>query len=223
MAALTSQVGRKYLTGITGVLLVIFIIGHLLGNLQLLDPDPERFNTYAKSLKDFGLLLYIIEIALAVVILLHAYIGVSIFLRKHKARKHGYKESGSKQGGSGKQSLASRTMIYTGIVLLIFLVIHIVQFRFGPMAETVINGESADDLHKLVMETFSNIWWVIFYVGVMVMIGFHLRHGIWSALQSLGAIKPRWSNAIHGAALVIGLLFAIGFLLLPIIIYVQQL
>ncbi|MCE2502537.1 MAG: succinate dehydrogenase cytochrome b subunit [Chlorobi bacterium] len=222
IVALTSQVGRKYLTGITGVLLVIFIIGHLLGNLQLLDSDPERFNAYAKSLHDFGLLLYIIEIALAGVILLHAFIGIAIFMRKLKARKHGYKVSGQKQGGNGKQSLASRSMIYTGIVLLIFLVVHIAQFRFGPAKETVINNEPAMDLHALVMETFSNIWWVIFYVGVMVLIGFHLRHGIWSALQSLGAMKPRWSKAIHGAALIIGLLLAIGFLVLPIIIYVRQ-
>ena len=222
MAALTSQVGRKILTGITGVLLVIFIVIHLLGNLQLIDTDPEPFNTYAKTLHDFGLLLYVVEIALAGLILLHAFIGISIFMRKLKARKHGYRGTGTKEGKRDKQTLASRSMIITGSVLLLFLVIHILQFRFGPAGETEIAGEPAADLHTLVMDTFSNIWWVIFYVGVMILIGFHLRHGIWSMLQSLGMMKPRWSKAIHGAALVIGALLAIGFLLLPIIIYMRQ-
>ena len=222
MTALTSQVGRKILTGITGVLLVLFVIGHLLGNLQLLDPDPDLFNAYGKKLHDFGILLYLVEIGLAATILLHAFIGISIFMKKLKARKHGYRATGSKEGGMGKQSLASRTMIYTGTILLFFLVVHILQFRFGPAAETVIDGETASDLHGLVMQTFANIWWVIFYVGVMLMIGFHLRHGIWSMLQSLGTMKPRWSKPIHGAALVIGVLLAVGFLLLPILIYIRQ-
>ena len=73
-----------------------------------------------------------------------------------------------------------------------------------------------------VMNTFSNIWWVLFYVGVMVMIGFHLRHGIWSMLQSLGMMKPKWSNAIYATALVLGLLLAVGFLILPLVIYFRQ-
>ncbi|MGE3801872.1 MAG: succinate dehydrogenase cytochrome b subunit [Candidatus Kapaibacterium sp.] len=220
--ALTSQVGRKILTGVTGVLLVFFVIGHLLGNLQLLDPDPNLFNSYGKKLHDFGLLLYIVEVALALLILIHAFIGISIFAKKLKARKGGYKGVGVKEGGMGKQSLASRTMIVTGVVLLIFLVVHILQFRFGQAAETMIDGEKAVDLHGLVMSTFANIWWVLFYVGVMLLIGFHLRHGIWSMLQSLGMMKPRWSKGIHAAALVIGLLLAVGFLLLPVIIYLRQ-
>lgn len=222
MAALTSQVGRKILTGITGVLLVGFVIVHLLGNLQLLDPEPEPFNVYSKTLHDFGILLYIVEIGLALTILLHAFIGISIFMKKMQARKHGYKGVGTKEGGMGRQSVASRTMIVTGSILLLFLVIHILQFRFGPAEEIAIAGESGLDLHTLVMNTFSNIWWVLFYVGVMVMIGFHLRHGIWSMLQSLGMMKPKWSNAIYATALVLGLLLAVGFLILPLVIYFRQ-
>ena len=220
MTALTSQVGRKILTGITGILLVVFVIVHLLGNLQLLDPDPEPFNAYGATLHGFGILLYAVEIGLAIVILLHAFIGISIWLRKRKARRNGYVESRSK-GGPSKQSVASRTMIITGSVLLIFLVIHLIQFRFGPDVRAVIDGESVHDLHLLVDRTFSHIGWVIFYVGVMLLLGFHLRHGIWSALQSLGAMKPRWSRGIYSLALVLGLLIALGFVILPIIIYLR--
>jgi succinate dehydrogenase / fumarate reductase cytochrome b subunit len=228
LTALTSQVGRKILTGITGVLLVGFVIMHLLGNLQLLISDPEPFNKYAKTLHDFGVLLYVVEIGLGAVILLHAWIGISIFLRKRKARDKGYAVYKSK-GAPSRQSFASRTMIITGSILLVFLVIHIVQFRFGPAMGSGyvydLNGEPVRDLHRLVMETFTGsaaIAWVIFYVGVMALLGFHLRHGIWSALQSLGAMKPRFSNAMYAAALVLGILLAVGFLILPIWIFVQQ-
>lgn len=221
-AALTSQVGRKILTGITGVLLVIFIITHLLGNLQLLYSDPTPFNTYGLKLQNFGVLLYIIEILLGLTFLLHAYIGVAIYLRKRKARKQGYEVYKSK-GGPSKQSVASRTMIITGIVLLVFLVIHLIQFRFGATEETMIGQEAARNLHLLVMQTFSNIGWVIFYVGVTLLLGFHLRHGIWSALQSLSAMKPSWSKGIYSAAFVLGALLALGFVILPVLIYVRQL
>ncbi len=223
-SALMSQVGRKILTGITGVLLVLFIIAHLAANLQLLVADPHPFNNYSATLHSFGVLLDIVEILLALVILLHAWIGVVIYLRKRKARSHGYAVSASK-GGPSKQTLSSRTMIWTGLVLLVFIVIHVVQFRFGPGIKEgfvySLDGRNVPDLYRLVVDTFQNIWWVIFYVAVMVLIGFHLRHGIWSALQSLGAMKPKYTPVIYGLALVLGILIAVGFLILPIWIYVQ--
>jgi len=225
LSALTSQVGRKILTGITGVLLVLFIIGHLSGNLTLLSNDPLVFNTYAKFLHSFGTLVYVVEVALALVILLHAYIGIAIAIRKRKARAAGYEVYKSK-GGASKQSISSRTMVYTGIILLVFLVIHIVQFRFGAGVHegyaVTIKGDESRDLYRLVYETFQNLGWVIFYVAVMLLLGFHLRHGVWSALQSLGAMKPRYSKVIYGIALLLGLVLAVGFLILPIYIFLRH-
>lgn len=218
--ALTSQVGRKILTGITGILLVLFIVAHLVGNLQLLLTDPAPFNRYGAKLHSLGILLYTVEIGLAIVILLHAHIGVTIALRKRKARRQGYAVYQSK-GDPSRQTTASRTMIITGIVLLIFMVVHLVQFRFGPRVMAVVDGQEVHDLHLLVRQLFSNIWWVIAYSGVMVLLGFHLRHGIWSALQSLGAMKPRFSRSMFGIALLLGILLAVGFLILPIVIYLR--
>ncbi|MBL7989381.1 MAG: succinate dehydrogenase cytochrome b subunit [Chlorobi bacterium] len=225
LSALTSQVGRKLLTGITGVLLVLFVISHLSGNLALLRSDSAPFNQYTQTLHSFGMLLIIVEIGLGLLILLHAYLGIAIMLRKRAARKQGYDVVASK-GGPSRQSLSSRTMAVTGIILLIFLVIHIVQMRFGPNISqgysTIINGQEVRDLHRLVLEVFSNIWWVAFYVGVMMMLGFHLRHGIWSALQSLAAMKPRYSTAIYSVAFLLAVLLAVGFLILPIWIYINH-
>lgn len=224
LAAATSQVGRKLLTGITGVLLVLFVIAHLSGNLALLNSNPEAFNRYTLFLHGFGGLLYVVEILLGLLFLFHAYLGIAIYLRKQKARSEGYQVYQSK-GGPSRQSFSSRTMIWTGVVLLIFLVIHIIQFRFGPGIDsgfiTQLDGKEARDLQRLVYDVFANPAWVIFYVLVMVLLGFHLRHGIWSALQSLGAMKPRWSPVIYAIALVLGALLAVGFLFLPIWIYMR--
>jgi succinate dehydrogenase / fumarate reductase cytochrome b subunit len=224
LAGLTSQVGRKLLTGITGVLLVLFVIGHLSGNLSLLSSDPNVFNKYSAFLHGFGSLLYVVEIGLALVILIHAYIGIAISMRKRQARKQGYEVQRSK-GGPSKQSISSRTMIFTGLILLIFLVIHLKQFRFGPGIHegysTMADGKELYDLHKLTAETFQNIGWVIVYVGVMILLGFHLRHGIWSALQSLGAMRPKYTPVIYSLALILGILLAVGFLILPIWLYMK--
>lgn len=225
LTALTSQVGRKLLTGITGVLLVLYVIAHLSGNLSLLSSDTTAFNRYGAFLHSFGALFYLIEISLALVILVHAYIGIAIALRKSKARKQGYEVYNSK-GRPSKQSLSSRTMIITGTVLLLFIVIHVVQFRFGPGIEdgygVMVNGEEIHDLRRITYETFANIGWVIFYVGVMLLLAFHLRHGIWSALQSLGALRPSYSPVIYGLALILAILLAIGFLVLPIWIFLNR-
>lgn len=222
LTALTSQVGRKLLTGITGVLLVLYVIAHLTGNLSLLSSDPNAFNKYGAFLHSFGTLFYLIEIGLALVILIHAYIGISIAIRKRKARKQGYQVYNSK-GGPSKQSLSSRTMIITGSILLLFLVIHVAQFRFGPGVRdgysVTVDGKVMHDLRRITFETFAHEGWVIFYVGVMLLLGFHLRHGIWSMLQSLGAMRPSYSPLIYGLALILGILLAIGFLLLPIWIH----
>ncbi|HVK38739.1 MAG TPA: succinate dehydrogenase cytochrome b subunit [Candidatus Kapabacteria bacterium] len=223
--ALSSQVGRKLLTGITGILLVAFVIAHLSGNLSLLQTNPDPFNRYTAFLSGFGGLLVFVEIMLALVILLHAYLGIAIALRRKKARAQGY-EVYKSRGGESRQGLSSRTMAITGIVLLIFLVVHIWQFRFGPgVADgyvTTLDGKEARNLHLLVVETFRNIGWVIFYVVATALLGFHLRHGVWSMLQSLGAMKPRMSKAIYSVAFVLGLLLALGFLFLPIWIYLRE-
>jgi succinate dehydrogenase / fumarate reductase cytochrome b subunit len=224
--ALSSQVGRKLLTGITGVLLVLFAIAHLSGNLSLLRNSPDAFNRYTEFLHGFGGLLIFVEIMLGLVILLHAYLGIAIALRRRRARARGY-EVYKSRGGESRQSISSRTMAITGTVLLVFLIVHIIQFRFGPGVHegfiTTLDGKEARDLQRLVVETFQgSIWWVLFYVGSVTLLGFHLRHGVWSMIQSLGAMKPRLSKLIYSLALVVGVLLAVGFILLPIWIYMRE-
>ena len=126
-----------------------------------------------------------------------------------------------------RKSLASVSMIFTGPVLLAFLIFHLKMFKFGPeVAEgyidqqlTQIHGEKVRDIHRLAMEAFSNKWAVIGYVAVMLMLGLHLSHGFWSAFQSLGMDHPYYAPIIYSAGIVFAIVMAVGFLLLPVLIY----
>lgn len=114
-------------------------------------------------------------------------------------------------------------MIVTGLILLIFLIIHLFSFKYGPgVAEGYVvnvDGEHIRDLKRLVVEKFQSPFYTFGYVGVMMLLGFHLRHGVWSALQSIGAMNPRWTPAVYTLAAIVGVLIAVGFFVLPLWIY----
>ena len=218
-----TTVGKKVLTGFTGIAWILFTIAHLLGNFQLfIDDGGVAFNAYTKFLESQGLLLYIAEAGLVVTLLLHAAIGVNIWLGKRRARPVGYTKYVS-AGEPSAQNFSSRTMIFSGTLLLLFLVGHIWTFKFGPgIAEgyvTTIDGEPSRDLYRLVVETFQQPIYVFGYTIVMAVLGLHLRHGFWSAFQSLGAIRPSARKTMQFAALVVSILLAVGFLSIPLYIY----
>jgi len=217
LKALKSQVGRKILTGITGVGLIIFIIGHLAGNLTLFG-DAQAFNEYTYTLESMGVLLYIVEAGLAFFFLLHAYIGISIWWNRRKARPEGYEKYQTK-GGPSHQTWASRSMIFTGIVLLVFLVIHIDTFKLGETATVINDGTEMRNLQALVVETFQNPIYAFGYTFVMILLGFHLKHGFWSAFTSLTMKHKKYSAAIYTVGIAFAILMAVGFLFIPLYIY----
>lgn len=222
---LQTTVGRKILTGVTGILLTLFLVAHLAGNLSLLAGDGgEAFNIYAKILHDLGPLLWFAEIILIILFVTHAYIGISIYLRKKKARPEDYKYYKS-QGGPSKQNLASRTMIYTGSILLIFLVLHILHFKYQVFSPetyvTAYNGTEMVDLARHVEVAFLNEWIVLAYTFVMVLVGFHLKHGVWSAFISLGAGNPKKTALLYTFGTIVAIALAVGFLFIPIYIYLS--
>lgn len=223
-----SSVGKKFLTGITGLVLCVFILEHLSGNLLLLHKNPGPFNRYAHWLHSLGEVLIVIELGLVAVFAVHIIMGISVAVRKTEARPRAmryFKTAGA--GHPSRKSLSSVSMLVTGIVLLAFVIIHLKMFKFGPGVEaeyvdahlTEIHGEEVRDIYRLVEEEFSNIWTVIGYVAVMLLLGLHLRHGFWSAFQSIGIGHPRYAPFIYAVGIVFAAAMAVGFLLLPIIIY----
>ncbi len=216
-----SPVGRKVLTGITGLVWVLFIIIHLIGNLGYFTPG-DAYNLYSDFLLSTGPVIYTLEALLVITLLLHAYLGIVIYIGKRRARERGY-ETYKTAGRPSLQSPSSRTMIFTGIVLLVFLVIHLMSFKFGPsIAEgyvSIVGGEEIRDLKRLMTEKFQNPLYAFGYPAVMILLGFHLRHGIWSAFQSLGAMNARLTPIVYGIGTVLAILLAAGFLMIPLWIY----
>lgn len=220
-SAATSPIGKKLLTGITGLGWVLFVLLHMAGNLGYFGAG-EAYNTYSDMLLGTGPLLYAIEVLLLVGIIIHVVVGVNIYVGKRRARKQGYEQYRS-AGRPSLQTPSSRSMIFTGIVLIVFLVIHLKTFKFGPGIDegyiVTVGGEQIRDLKRLVTEKFQSPLYAFGYTGVMILLGLHLRHGIWSAFQSLGAMNKRLTPLVYGVGTVLAIGIALGFLLLPLYIY----
>ena len=212
-----TTVGRKLINGLTGLFLLAFIAAHLGGNFNLLI-GKDAFNGYAVKLWSLGWLVYVIEAGLALVFILHALMGSTVYLDKLRARPDGYKKLKS-AGSPSRQTTASKTMIFTGALLLIFLVWHLVQFRFGPHYTTMYHGQEARDLYRLVVEVYSDPFNVIAYEIIMILLGFHLRHGFWSAFHTLGVNNPKYARPIYAIGIVFAVVVAVGFLAIPPYIY----
>lgn len=214
----TSPIGKKLITGITGLGLATFVLLHMVGNL-LLFVGRDTYNAYGYFLERSGPLLWTIEVALMVGVLIHGAVGIQIFWGRLQARPQGYAVYASK-GGPSRQSFSSRTMIVTGSSLGIFLILHLLAFKFGPWYVTELEGQTVRDLSRLVIEKFHQPAYAFGYSGVIVLLGFHLRHGIWSAFQSLGAMTQAVRPLAYGLSLGLAIAIALGFIGLPLAIYV---
>ncbi|HEY9770370.1 MAG TPA: succinate dehydrogenase cytochrome b subunit [Coleofasciculaceae cyanobacterium] len=213
----TSLIGKKIITGVTGLGLSLFVLLHMAGNLTLFAGN-NQYNQLAHFLENLGILLYLIEFTLLGLAIFHVVVGVSIKLNTFKARPVGYSQFKS-VGEPSKQSLSSRSMLVTGVVLLGFLILHLSIFKFGTYYSTVVNGVEMRDLSSLVIEKFRNPVYAFGYTGIMIILAFHLRHGIWSAWQSIGLLNSKISPAVYALALILAILIAIGFIALPLSIY----
>lgn len=217
----TSQVGRKWITGITGLGLLLFIIVHLLGNLTYFG-GHEAMNRYSHYLHENAWLLYTAELGLLAFFAFHIWIGLSIWWRKRKARPEDY-ETYSVKGRPSRQGWSARSMAITGVVLLVFVIIHLQTFKWGPAYEVTYDGETMRNIALLVEETFQSAVYTFGYVAVMILLGMHLRHGIWSSFQSLGSVSLGTSRLFHGLSWTLGFLIAIGFSIVPLYIYFSAL
>ena len=208
----SSSVGTKLLIGITGILLFLYLLIHIAGNMVVF-LGPAAFNKYAFMLESQAV-LRVIELILLSWFVIHIYKTVRMFLSNQNARPVAYAKKKS-AGYTSRKSFASSTMIVSGLWLLVFLVIHVKAFHdgWGREYEWPAGGR---DLYRQEMETFQSPLMVGFYVISMVVVGSHLWHGISSAFQSLGADKPAWTRFIRPAGKVIAVLIAGGFIVVAL-------
>jgi succinate dehydrogenase / fumarate reductase, cytochrome b subunit len=216
-----SPIGKKLITGVTGLGLALFVLIHMFGNL-LLFVSADAYNQFGHFIESLGPLTGFIELGLLVLVLFHAAVGVQIFLKRQAARPIAYAQYRS-AGSPSYQSISSRTMIFTGSTLACFIGWHLFTFKYGPYYLTADPGDptAIRDLASLVFEVFQDPWYSAFYFAVMLLLGLHLRHGLWSALQSLGALNQTLRPLAYTLSLLIAFALALGFLILPVAIYSQ--
>ncbi|HOR28099.1 MAG TPA: succinate dehydrogenase cytochrome b subunit [Candidatus Sumerlaeota bacterium] len=215
---LWTTVGKKYLAAAAGLVFLVFVIVHLGGNLLLLLDNPNLYNSYSHHLVSLGPLLWFGEAVLLAFFLLHAVIGTLVYIRAREARPVGYHEIAD-AGKPSRKTLSSRTMIWSGIVILVFTILHLITFKFGEHYTVVVDGIEMRDFHTLVVEVFQKPGYVVWYLLAMVLLGLHLRHGFWSAFQSLGVNHPRYTPFIYGLGTVLAVLLAFGYIVIPIYVY----
>lgn len=217
-----SSVGKKVITGLTGFMLIGFVMVHLLGNLTLFIPDGGHgFNEYGHFLEHaiHGWLIYAFEVGLITIFIFHILAAVTVaWTDKRKARPKGYAMVRN-AGGKSRKGLPSTSMIVTGITLFVFVVLHVKMFKFADHPAVTYDGTTMKNLYAVVVEAFKQPLITGLYVTVMVMLGFHLRHGFWSAFQSLGLNSDRYMNTLQVLARVFAVLFAAGFVALPLFLY----
>jgi succinate dehydrogenase / fumarate reductase cytochrome b subunit len=198
---LTSVIGRKVVMALTGLIWYGFLLGHLAGNLTLLAPDGgAAFDAYAALLESLPQVVIPTEIVLIAALVLHIWSAASLTRESRAARRVGYRELAS----VGDRSMASRTMLFSGLLLAVFLVQHIAFFKYGER----IDGS----LFALVAQTFAHPAWAGFYVICMIGLGLHLAHALRSSLQTLGlSARP----GLRRLSIVLCVLIAGGFALIP--------
>lgn len=183
-----SSIGRKQLVAVTGLALCGFLVVHLSGNFLLL-VSPDAFNIYGHKLASLGALLYVIEAALTLIFVVHLGLAIKLNIENMKARG-GTKRYAKKVNTGRGTTFMSQTMPYTGLVLLVFIILHLMNLKFGTYYTTTVDGVEMRDLYRVTVEYFQSPVNVGWYVFAMICAALHTAHGFSSAFQSLG-----WSHA----------------------------
>jgi succinate dehydrogenase / fumarate reductase cytochrome b subunit len=193
---------------LTGLVLAGFVLGHVTGNL-LMFKGPAALNAYAKWLHDNAALLWGARVVLLVSTFAHIWVGIQLALENRAAR-----DGGPAAAATRRATLASRTMPYSGVVILGFLVFHLLHFTFRTVA---LGGvDFGDDVYKMLIAGFSCQPVAYFYIISMLLLCLHLSHGVSSVFQTLGLRNERWRARLDVLALVYAWAIALGFISLPL-------
>ena len=219
----SSSIGQKLIMSLTGIFLILFLIVHLIGNLQLLYNDEGRaFNTYAYFMTH-NPIIKLISFGLYFFIILHTIQGILLALKNRKARPVKYLQNYGKNS-----SWASRNMALLGLLIFAFLCIHMGDFwwKMKNKALPFVQYDGFDyevqDLFMRVDVAFSQLWIVIFYVVGMIALYFHLNHGFQSAFQSLGINHKKYTPVIKTLGSAYSIIVPVLFAVIPIVMYLKK-
>ena len=211
MRAFSTSVGKKQVMAVTGLLFLLFLTTHLLGNLSIYG-GSGAFIDYATHLHALGKLLVVAEVGMAVALLVHVLTAVLLFFENRRARPVRYAVDKS----AGGRTLSSRTMPYTGLLILGFIGVHLATFSHHLVDQTTRN------VFQIAVAVFSQKIYLAIYLLGVVLVAFHVRHGLWSALQTVGANHPKYTPFIDKLSLVFAVIVGIGFGSLPLVILTMR-
>ena len=201
-----SSIGKKLLMAITGLAFFSFLCMHLAGNLTIYK-GATAFDAYAQKLHSLGPILIVFELGLLAFAIIHVATGIILFVQNLKARSVPYKIDRP----AGGRTYSSSLMPYTGFILLAFVIFHLLNFSFVDKGQRTI--------FEIVSGAFANPIYITGYVFSMIVLALHIRHGFWSAFQTVGANHPKYMPAIRMLSIAVSLIFGFGFGLLPIYIW----
>ena len=208
-----SSVGKKVLMAATGVIFVVFVLGHMYGNLKAFY-GPETFNHYAEFLRDMGAplfmhgqLLWLIRIALLLAVLIHVIPAVQLWIAGNSARPVSYVRGLEIE----ETTIAARTMRWGGLILFVFVVLHLLHLTVGSLHPDFIPGDAYNNL-----VVGFQVWPVSAgYIVAMGVLSLHLYHGVWSGLQTLGLNHPRYNRYRRPLAAIVAVVVFVGFVSVP--------
>jgi succinate dehydrogenase / fumarate reductase cytochrome b subunit len=200
-----SSIGMKQVMAVTGLGFCLFVLTHLLGNLTIYG-GKESFLSYVERLHSLGSLITLAELGLAVFAVLHIVIGLLLFVQNLQARPVRY--AVSKRAGG--RTLGSITAPYTGFLILVFIVVHLLKFRFVDKATT-------NDF-LILSATFTQVGYVLFYLFGVAVVAVHVSHGLWSGFQTIGLNHPKYMPLVQRFGILFSIVLGIGFASIPVYI-----
>jgi succinate dehydrogenase / fumarate reductase cytochrome b subunit len=211
-AAKTSSVFKKVVMAVSGIIMLLFLIAHMIGNLHVYQ-GAESFNDYSHWLRTFGepalpprTILTLIEVGLVASVAAHMWAAITLWRQAKRARPQAYVTK-----KSVVQSYASRTMRWGGVIIALFVIYHILDLTFGAA-----NPEGTDSTpYDRLVASFQNPIATTVYVVALVLLGMHLRHGIWSATQTLGQSNKRRERMVNAFAIGFSVILIAGYLIVP--------
>lgn len=224
-----SNLFQKWLMAVSGVLLVLFLLGHLSGNL-LVFLGPDHINEYAHGLRTMGhgMVIWVVRLGLLSFFILHISAAITLARRNRQARPEKYSRVESRAS-----TLASRSMLYSGLLLLTYVMYHLAHFTWGavhsefyaqPTYDIVVGGvvtATVPDVYTMVVKSFQQPLIAVLYILSMVMVGLHLNHAIASAFQTLGVTNRRFVPIIRKIGPALSIIIALGFSSVPLAIILE--
>ena len=205
MYILSSSIGKKLIMAFTGLIFCAFLISHLAGNLFIYGGE-DAFNTYAERLHSLGFIIILSEIGLLFFGVVHIFTGIYLLFENFRARPKRY----LKKKSAGGRTIGSATMPYTGFLILLFIIVHLIDFHFVDKTDRTI--------YQIVLDTFSNPAYAIFYIMSMVVVATHIDHGFWSVLQTLGINDLEHMPFLRLISTTFSLIVGFGFGSIPVFI-----